>query len=119
MIEWTLQHPVAFFFLVLFQFIILAINKERLEKSKIGKPLFYAFIVQDWWLNILLTFIYFDPPDPWKEVVTQRMERYLQIKLKRDSYGFKYLLDAWKHYSSKGICWILGRFDKGHCDGFV
>lgn len=117
MIEWTIQNPHLFFILLFFEYAILAINQKRLGRSKSAKPLFILFIIQDWWMNVMMSALFLEFPEKWNELVTGRMERYLQIELNRDDYGLKYLMKAWKYYWGVGLCWLLRRFEKGHCDG--
>lgn len=115
-IEWTLLNPVDFFTILFIQYAVLATVQDKLLKIKyVGKALFVLFIVQDWWMNILMTALFLDPPAKWNEVVTKRMERYKEIELDRDDNGLLYLRDAWRYYWGHGLCKLLSIFDKGHC----
>lgn len=109
-LEWFITHPVEAFILLFIQFAVLMVTRPKWEKTVLKKPLIIWFAWQDLLMNWMMILLFLDKPMEWNELVTGRMQRYLGIKLDRDSQ----LIDSWRYYFAVSLCWALLKFDPNH-----
>lgn len=111
---WMIEHPFQSVLLLLFEYVALmkwasfVYDKPLLLKmSKL--TLIPVFLIQDWIVNMMMSFWFLDPPGHPTEVVTQRMVRY------KKKYGFvanKLLtpLERWRKRHGFFLCRVLNKF---------
>ncbi len=110
-----IDNQFLFFFLILAQYIVLMEFQGTLKEHKYGKYLYYAFIPQDWLMNLIMTIWFLDLPKTWNELVTGRMKRYKLIEINSGDVGLITLLKIWRYYFAYYLCKILNIFEKDHC----
>lgn len=76
------------------------------------KFLVFIFLVQDWYVNLLLSLIFFDGPKKWNEVVTDRMKRY---KAKYTQQRMLNFMERFRLNFALWLCNHLNKHDPGHC----
>jgi len=91
------------------------IRKHGLSHHWFIRPLFIlfaiVFVIADWWVNIIISFAFLDPPKTLGELVTGRMKRYKRLQPRT----FSPWLIRWRYSFAVFICKHLNEFDKDHC----
>jgi len=115
-VVFALQSLAALFVFYAFLFTVLRfIRTHYLQHHWLIRPAFIlmaiAFVIADWWVNVVISFLLLDPPHAFNELVTTRMKRY---KAKRLTIFSPW----WQRYHYRVavfICKQLNQYDKGHC----
>jgi hypothetical protein len=74
-----------------------------------------VFLIQDWWVNLIYTTLFLDPPGHTFEVVTGRMKRYKQTYNYGD-YDKYTFIHKFRLNVAHWVCRRLNRYDpEEHC----
>ncbi|MDX1341255.1 MAG: hypothetical protein R3227_02850 [Reinekea sp.] len=106
-------HPLFWLAILFIQYVGLMEAAAKYGKDNIPKIFIWIFVIEDWVMNWMLCFVFFDLPAEWNELVTGRMKRYK--KLSETPKRYRKALDNWRYNFSVWLCGHLNRYDKGHC----
>jgi hypothetical protein len=114
-VEWTVNHPVEFFVVLFIQYAIIATFQTQLKRVPlIGYPILLVFLVQDWWMDKLMTVLFMDMPETRGQLVTGRMKIYKR-RYGDTPLGALTPIERFRYMFAVRLCVWLNRFDPEHC----
>jgi len=117
-ITWTIQNPFQFFALLFIEYVVLFKLYYRAVGTWAEKPVrmigLVVFIPQDWWMNIILSVLFWDLPGSKGELVTGRMQRYKK-QYSWSLYNDMGYRERFRFRFALVLCEHLNKHDPEHC----